>query len=143
MRLDMNKRGFRLLVVSGWVLCVVAVVVVLSTRHSVPPEVENYIERQRSRPATTKEMIMLYADLVLLAVTVAISIGLFFFKRWARTLLLPIYGLSFLLTPITPLFVETGWSHLVFSLGDVLGGMIIALAYYSPISDLFGTSTDV
>jgi hypothetical protein len=65
------------------------------------------------------------------------SVGLFFFKSWARPLSifavivgLPVYVLS-------GQFVTSGWAEAFEQLSLQFGGAVIAMAYWSPLSERF------
>ncbi len=71
------------------------------------------------------------------AVTVA---GVWFFRRWARTMYVVFLGLfvvALLLRP-QPVFASTTFLAFVI-LQDVLDGSIIAMMYLPPLSDQFAT----
>ena len=138
----MTKQQFRILIVLNWLLTITAAIVFLSTRTSLPTELKTYLENQKSIGESTADSILLWVDVSLLVFAITVSIGLLLFKRWARSFLLPVYLFSVLLIPTRAVYIDTGWSQLVFSLANMTGGMILALVFFSPLSALFNSPGD-
>jgi len=136
------KRQLRILIVLNWLLTIIAAIVFLSTRTSLPTELKTYLENQKSLGESSADGIFLWVDVSLLVFAIAASIGLFLFKRWARNFLLAIYLFSVLLIPTRAVYINTGWAQLMFSLADMTGGMILALVFFSPLSALFDSPGD-
>jgi hypothetical protein len=139
----MTKRQFRTLIVLNWLLTLTVVAAFYSTQSFLPTELKTYLENQKNAPISTSDNILLWIDITLLVFTIAISIALFLFKSWARKLFIIGYIISVLLIPTRPVYIDTGWTHLIFNLGNIIGGMILALVYFSPVSRLFGVPEDV
>jgi hypothetical protein len=140
---QMTKQNFRILVVLEWLIIISGLVVYFLTKAALPSEVREYLENQNSAPLTTADMIFFCVSVVLILLTIVTSIGLFFFKRWSKTLLLLSYVVTILLTPTHTVYINTGWTELLFTVGDILGGMILALVYFSPISTAFEAPPDI
>jgi len=138
----MTKKQFRILIVLNWLLTITAAIVFLSTRTSLPTELKTYLENQKSIGESTADSILLWVDVSLLVFAIAASIGLLLFKRWARRLVILVYLFSVLLIPTRAVYIDTGWSQLVFSLANMTGGMILALVFFSPLSALFNSPGD-
>ena len=80
--------------------------------------------------------------IVLFFLAAAATIGLWLFKRWARALNL---WLTVLLLPLTILSGPTlasPWENLFGYLSAVLFGVVLAAAYFSPLSVRFDASTE-
>ncbi|HXI88375.1 MAG TPA: hypothetical protein VNO24_00040 [Blastocatellia bacterium] len=137
----MTKQQFRVLIVLNWLLTIAAAIVFLSTRTSLPTELKTYLENQKSI-GSSADSILLWIDVSLLVFAIAASIGLLLFKRWAKSVLLPVYFVSVLLIPTRAVYIDTGWSQLVFSLANMTGGMILALVFFSPLNVLFDSPGD-
>ncbi len=77
-----------------------------------------------------------------LIVVLASTIGLLFFKRWARVLALYSTFFSFGFYPLFGLSVSSVSSVLATAFSDaslMLWGAVLALAYYAPVSERFVT----
>lgn len=138
----MTKRQFRILIVLNWLLTIIAAIVFLSTRTSLPTELKTYLENQGSSGESTADSILLWVDVSLLVFAIVVSIGLLLFKRWARNFLFAVYVLSVSLIPTRAVYIDTGWAQLMFTLETMTGGMILALVYFSPLSALFASPGD-
>lgn len=123
----------------SWLLTAIATIVFLLTRKYLPPELKSYLEGRKTAPLSSIDTILLWVDVGLLLVAIIISIGLFFFKKWAKKLLLISYVITLSLIPARDVYIETGWAELFFTLSTIIGGMILALAYYSPVAEAFET----
>lgn len=78
---------------------------------------------------------------IFLAVFGIISIGLIYFKRWARTGFVAYIIVSILLAPLLGLYVQTGIESLIsyiIALGD---GAILMMLFLTSISDEFKSTT--
>lgn len=64
-------------------------------------------------------------------------VGLFFFKRWARTLSLYSTLAGFFLTPFFGASLYSGLETSLFEIYNMVWGGILALSYFSPVSCRF------
>ena len=78
--------------------------------------------------------------LPLLAAIIAGVAGLFFFKRWGRTVSLYATILSLVLYVFSGPEIYSAWESALFEVSSLLWGAILALAYYSPIASRLGVS---
>lgn len=69
--------------------------------------------------------------------TLAAAVGLFYGKRWGRTLYLACFAASILVTAFTPVYVNPGVTVAVGALYGTLEGMILGLAYFSHLRRMF------
>ena len=72
-----------------------------------------------------------------MALYAVISIGLFQFNPWSRDLLIITYIIGFFLNPIYGTVIESPLSRSVGSLIGLIDGIILGMAYFSPISERF------
>jgi hypothetical protein len=80
------------------------------------------------------------AVLILVAGLVS-SAGLLLFKSWARMLNLATTVAGLVVYPMVEYFVSAGLKVSTDELSALLGGAVLAAAYWSPISARFGPST--
>jgi len=71
------------------------------------------------------------------AVWTILALGLFYFYRIARSGLIAFILINFLLIPFNGVSVETGVGSLLLGVTQVLDGVIMAMAFYSPLADEF------
>ena len=137
------KRTFQLLIILNWLSAIAGVVISLTTRSTLPLELTAYLEHSGQTPLNNFDVAVFLVDILLLITCVIDAAGLFYLRRWARTLLVPLYVVGILLIPTIPAYVETGWAKMAFSISSIIGGMIIASAYFSPISGMFDQPPNV
>ena len=75
---------------------------------------------------------------VLLATWLTGLVGLFFFKDWARRLSLYSTLAGFLVSPFFGASLSSGMESALFEASSVTWGAVLALSYFSPVSDRFG-----
>jgi hypothetical protein len=131
------KRTFRTLIGLNWATAIGLVIVSLTTKKFLPSELTPYLESRRHAAISNFNMALALVEVILLLVCVIDAVGLFLFRKWARTLLVPLYVMGILLYPTNPVYLETGWTKMTVTVCNILGGMILALAYFSPVSTLF------
>lgn len=85
----------------------------------------------------TLSLIALFSLLILLLVS---TIGLWKFKRWARTLYITLTVISVLLYPILGPVVMNAWEAMFNDLALILEGILIAMMFTGPISEKFKIS---
>lgn len=83
--------------------------------------------------------VVLTGIILLLVVISSVSLyGLLQFKNWARWLYVISLALTFPLTLcLTPVTVEGPFETILYSMGEMLFGAIIALIFFSPVSKFF------
>lgn len=64
-------------------------------------------------------------------------VGLLLFKSWARHVYLAGFVAAFSLYPYIGLAVYSGVAQILYDLSMVLSGVILSLAYYSPVAEYF------
>lgn len=139
----MSKRTFQCLIISKWLLLILTMILYVTTKKLLPPELRAYFETQQNLPLTNTETIFLWIILGWLVFAFVNSIWLFMFKNWARRTFVLLLIINVLITPI-PIgtgYVMTGWTMLTYYLSAVVDGVLIALMYFSPISEMFETQS--
>lgn len=68
---------------------------------------------------------------------IASTIGLFYFRRWARIFSLVVLGAGFALTPFLGTTLSSGLSYTLIEFAATTWGAVLAIAYCSPLSQRF------
>ncbi len=131
---DMRTRtAFRIVVVAEWVVIVAGLVATFSLEGSLPPLLQEYLEWEANQPLITSDIVLLAVVLLPIPLCLISSIGLFFFKNWARWLYLAcsllIYSTSLFFGPT----VEHGVAGVIDDLSVVLEGFILGLAFFGNV----------
>ena len=140
---DMSRNQFRLLVVVNQLLMVTAALVQDVTDKYLPPEIKSYLGIDGSvlNPETVFEIDVLYwIGTGLLVTGFVASIGLFFGKRWGRSLFLLTFVAALATTPVRDVYISTGWSTFASYFAAITEGMILGLAYFSHVKRIFDNS---
>ncbi|HWT03725.1 MAG TPA: hypothetical protein VN256_25980 [Pyrinomonadaceae bacterium] len=136
----MTKQGFRKLVVLHWLLVITGVAVSLATERFLPAELRAYLHARENDAFTQGRVVLDVIGVLFIIFTVALSVGLFRFRLWAKKLLPLSYVLGILLIPAMGANVQTGWASLTFYLCSLVDGVILALVYFSPLKEEFELS---
>lgn len=75
---------------------------------------------------------------VLLLAWLASLVGLFLYKPWGRTLSLYSTFAALLVTPFIGVLLSSGIESALFDASSMVWGAVLALSYFSPVSDRFG-----
>jgi hypothetical protein len=145
----MSRHQFRLLVVINQLLVLGAIVVHEITDRSLPPELKSYLGIDESvlnaqiASVTPLSDVPYWLGTAIILTGLAASVGLCLGERWGRSLFLVTFAAALLTTPLTEFYLSTGWTAFVSYLVGTTEGMIIALAYFSPVRRMFQKSEEV
>jgi len=140
--MQMNlKTIFRIAVITEWVLIVLALVARVVFRQELPPLAQQYEAERQARDLTVLETVCLWGAGLLLPVSIASSIGLLLFKRWAR----PLYIAVSLIFPVLLLYegpvLAVPVSTVIDKLSLIDSGFIISLLWFSALTSEFGRAS--
>ncbi len=91
-------------------------------------------------PSTSSIVIGIIGGLFLIA-SIASFVGLFIFKRWARTITVILTALTFIGTPFMGVVVLLPVEAMLFDLSATLYGVMLAMCFLPPISNHFSQQT--
>ena len=135
---------FRIILISGVITAIVGVVVGINLTDTLPILLQDYLIDVDNEDITDGEAILpliaLFSLLILLLVS---TIGLWKFKRWARTLYITLTVISVLLYPTLGPVVMNAWEAMFNDLALILEGVLIAMMLTGPISEKFKVSERV
>jgi len=132
---------FRIILISGVITVIVGVVVGINLADTLPILLQDYLINVDNEDITdgeaTLSLIALFSLLILLLVS---TIGLWKFKRWARTLYITLTVISVLFYPTLGPVVMNAWEAMFNDLALILEGILIAMMLTGPISEKFKIS---
>lgn len=139
--MNVTKAHFRGLIIIATGCAVLYVVAYIGGFFQLPPELKNFANGRSQVLSVGSAIWLSVLGLGIVVATVVSVVGLFVFWRPARplTLFLAVVGLS--LTPLSGPVVESGLTCSFHDLTMVLQGVIITLAYFSPIKDFFAADS--
>lgn len=119
----------------------IGIVIDLALPGLIPQELRTAYETYNTTYWDSASMLNLAVQaslaLVALVSSVAVYIGFYTFKPWARKVNITLLLSMFVLYPIMEVSVVSGWSDLFTTLSGMLWGAITLLSYLPPISDKF------
>ena len=127
----LNKKQYRVYLTLSWVIGIIAVVSAIATENMLPPELKQYLESQAVTTFTAKDTVSLLASLVLVVAILVSYIGLYFWKKWSRPLLICTIVFSFFLTWFDNIHaVYSVWTESIFTIAYILMGVVIAAIFF-------------
>jgi hypothetical protein len=129
---------FRTVLIAGLITAVVGVVAGISLSDTLPMGLQDYLAQSENSDISTSEAIFsIFALLAVLIILPVSTIGLWKFKRWARTLYVV---LTIILIPFYPAMgpvVMNGWEAMFDNITLLLEGILIAMMFTGTISQEF------
>jgi len=138
----MTRQGFRRLIVLQWLLVLASCFVTFATVPYLPPELRGYWESQVNAEMTTGDWVLFGVSMLVLVASIIIYVGLYLFRPWSKSLLLPINVVGLLLAPLYGPAVMTGWASTLSYFAALVGGGVLFLAYLSPVRQMFTGGSD-
>ena len=129
----MTIKLYRTILLVSFVLGIIAMVVGVASTATLPLELREYRQRALQNPP----MWIVVVGLLAFVGGIVSLVGLWMLQRWARTLYLTLIIAGVGIVPFAGPYVEGGWSYALYALANLIGGVIVALSYWSPISARF------
>jgi hypothetical protein len=137
------KHAFRLLIVLSWLVPALSLTLLQLPYSQTPAGLERsrrtaeVFQQVRSQALPEDAVWQVAPILLTLALIVAVSIGLWFFARWARLIYLPATLLYAFYLPLGTPYVPTSAGRVAEWLGYGLCGAVAAMAFLPPVAGLF------
>jgi len=133
-----SETGFRVILASSVVAGIIGIIVSMLSEASLPFELQQYVASQASEPMSPRMMVALVIWVPALVISLIGAMGMFIFWRPARMLALIGTLLALAALPFYVPIVETGLATLFSESSSILWGMVLAVAYWSPLAQRFG-----
>jgi hypothetical protein len=135
--MTLNKTNFRLLIVAEILLTIGGVIASFLGEASLPEALRTF-ESTRYEAETVPMLLVSFGLFILILICLLIAwVGLLLFWRPARPLYLLSMAAGLFLMPFLGPFVDTGLSYALAEAVNIIGGIILALVYFSPLKELF------
>jgi hypothetical protein len=131
------KTLFRVSIIAEWSLLVFGITLFSMLDSSLPDLLQQYQVFESERNMTLSDIIFLGIGIPVVLLNLISSIGLYFFRSWARPIYVATAVLSILVMIFSPPTVSTGIESAFEQFSILIGGVIIALMFYSDITDKF------
>ena len=133
----MTRSQFRLLVVLNQLLIIATIPVQEISDQALLPQLRtgSSVFDQQGLPPLSD--IPYWVGTAVIVIGFVAAIGLFFGKRWGRTLYLLVAVAALMSSFLTEVYVNTSWTGFMSYLVGATEGMILGLAYFSHIKRMF------
>lgn len=131
----MSRQSFKLLVIVNQII-ILAYSLISEMTVTIPTEDESVFATANSTWPPLSD-VPYWLGWFLVATGLIAAVGLCLEHRWGRTLFVLTFVTGVISTPLTEVWVSSGWSALFGYLAGATEGMVIALAYFSPVKRMF------
>lgn len=129
---------FRIVLVTGIVTALICVAISFGLSDTLPPILQDYLAQLDSEELADGEFILLLLGVIVaLILSIVVTIGIWMFKRWARTLYIAIIVISFPMYIVMGPVVMTAWEAMFADMSLILDGILIAMMYTGSIGKIF------
>lgn len=135
-----TETGFRVVLASSVAAGIIGIIIMMLSEASLPFELQRYVSQQAAGPMSARDLAAIVIWVPAMVVTLIAAIGMFLFWRPARVLALIGTVLALVALPFSEPFVATGLATLFNEGSSILWGMVLALAYWSPVAQRFARS---
>ena len=132
-----TETGFRVVLASSVAAGIVGIIVMMLSEASLPFELQRYVSRQSDGPLSGRDILALLIWVPAIVISLIAAIGMFFFWRPGRVLALIGTLLALAALPFSEPYVATGLATLFNEGSSILWGMVLALVYWSSLSQRF------
>lgn len=134
----MSRHTFKLLVVGNQILLLAYTLTNEMTNKAFTEEESVFVTESSNWPPLSD--VPYWLGWILLVTGLIAAVGLCLEQRWGRTLFTVTIAVVVISMPLTEFDVSWGWASVFGYLSSVTDGMIIALAYFSPVKRMFEPS---
>jgi len=126
------KKVLRAAIIAEWVISLLYLFATLNLETDLPVHVQEYIQwLDEVEVIATTEIVVLILFIIAALIT---SIGLFFFKPWAKQTYLIITIIGYVISPlISPQVVEHGLTSTIGDILSLIPGFILALLFFTDV----------
>ncbi len=126
------KKVLRTAIIAEWVISLLYLFATLNLETDLPAHVQEYIQwLDEVEVIATTEIVVLILFIIAALIT---SIGLFFFKPWAKQTYLIITITGFVIGPlISTQVVEHGLASSIGDISSLIAGFILALLFFTDV----------
>ena len=129
---------FRTILIAGLITAIVGIVAGFSLSDTLPQILQDYLTQTEVTDISNGEAIFALITILSVFILLPVStIGLWKFKRWARTLYVVLTIIFIPFTPAIGPVVMNGWEYMFNDLALMLEGILIAMMFTGVISRRF------
>jgi len=133
----MSKNNFRLLIVASLLLALLSGGYDYLWPDTVSEQIIEYAYEIEPEIVGTKLVVLVVIGVIATIFAVVSFFGLLLFKSWAKPMYLAGFVLFMPLYPFMGVTVYSGISQILYDLSVIASGAILAMLYFSPVSELY------
>lgn len=133
----MSKNKFRFLIISSLILAILAGIYDYFWIDPISEQVADYAYDIEPEIEGTQLIVIVVVGILAIVFAIISFIGLLLFKSWAKLLYLAGFVLIIPLDPFMDVTVYSGVSQIFYDLSMIASGAILALLYFSPVSEFY------
>ena len=128
---------FRLILVLGIILSITSIIANFSLSETLPPELQSYLSQLEEQDITVGDGLAVIVMLPVLFLSLISTIGVWFFKRWARNMYVFIIIIFIPFIPLFGPYISTGWETLFEYPATMIEGAIIVMMFSGSVGEKF------
>ena len=128
---------FRGVLIAGLMFTILVIISGFSLVETLPPKLQEYLAESEAKAPSIGDITLLALTFAALIGYVVAIVGLWKFKRWARTLYVLITLILLLSTPLFGPRVMTGWEWLFDDIEVLLSGVALAMMFSGETGKMF------
>ena len=132
-----SKILFRSILASSLLAVMFSFVASITLSDTLPIELQSYLEIAGNDLTDNEALAILISAAIFLILAVVSTVGLWSFKKWARTLHIVGIIISLLLTPILSPVIMNGWEVMFSDISLILGGLLLAMMFSGEVGAMF------
>ena len=132
----MSPTIFRSLIIFSVLLGIASAAIDSIVPDLIPDSLTKAYENVPTPTLFENSLWLAFLVILLLLATVS-TVGMLFFKRWARMLSLYTNVLGYVMYPFFGITLASGWANAFSELSAAIWGAVLAIAYFSSLSERF------
>ena len=137
-----SKTLFRTILVASIVFGILSAVAGITLQTTLPYELQSYLAKKEASTSNAGIIAVIVALVIVLPACIIITIGVWRFRRWARTAWVILTVAGVVITPFLGEFIMNSWEIMFFDISSSLAGVLIAMMFLEPIKSAFGIATN-
>jgi hypothetical protein len=131
--MGIKQQALRAAILCEWGLIIIAVILSFTLESSLPPQLREWLAHESGQGLSKSYLINAGVGVIIIGSAIISSIGLFFFRNWAKWVYLVSTVSGYVLLPFTGPTVEHAVTDTADELSIIVCGMILALAFFTDV----------
>lgn len=129
------KKALRVALIFEWITIIAYIFLTFTLESNLPIQLQDYLEWEANQELTTYELIALPFLVIALVIYLISSIGIFFFKLWAKKIYIFVSVFLVLSNIASSPTVEHSITYTIGNIQPICFGFILALLLFTNVYD--------